>query len=173
MRALCFAVAVMAIQLCLSACGASAIDNAQVALVATSRAVVAADETVAPAYTERAQVALDVAERAVREGGLSSDQGWARYRSGMRELDAVESALRFARQALLAAQDALDAWRAADDGGRFSAAVPCVTASLRGLDEAMREIELAPPPEIGQAIELVASYGGTCRPREPTIEASS
>jgi hypothetical protein len=155
-----FAICLALLLSSLPACGASALEQAQTTISATATAVVVVDQETAEIYTAHAQAALDRAAT------------MAEYMDAMRPLDDVEGALRFARKSLLSAQAALDAWRETDNWHDFAAAIPCVTASLRHLAEALNDAGVEPPPEIGRAVALAEAFGGACT-EPPVLETTA
>ena len=82
---------------------------------------VAVDEEVTPHYALAHAAALE-----------SSDTR-AEYEDAMQTWNDVEDAARITRQALLSAQDALNAWEASATEASFRAALPALLGALRGL----------------------------------------
>lgn len=119
---------------------------AQTSLTTCAHALVAVDDVVAPAYATAHAEALEESE--TRE----------EYDAAMATWNGVEDAMRITRQALLSAQDALNAWRASATEATFKAALPALLGALRGLFDVLMVAEVEVPSELIRALELVAAF---------------
>lgn len=130
-------------------CACSPPEGAQTALTATARAVAELDAHMALIYEAAAHRALD--ESSTRE----------EYDRAMAPFNALEEALRGARFALLASQEALNVWR--DEGGSeasFAARLPALAGALRAVLDHLRDLDVEIPAALTDALGLVEALGG-------------
>lgn len=121
-------------------------DAMQVALTASSRALVSVDEVIAPAYEEAAHNALD------------SSNTREEYEAAMERWNSAEATLRASRVALLSAQDALDYWR--DESGTsatFFARLPPLIGTLRDIIRRLPLLGVNVPEEVTTALDLLVA----------------
>lgn len=131
-------------------CGGSGLRTARSAVEYTATAADAADAVVSDGYTDAARDALDKSE--------SLDE----YRAIMRPWDAAVAAVTALRGALLAAEDALDAWGA---GGqeRWIGMAACIWAALTDVYDTMAALGLPLPESLTEAINYVSRFvAGIC-----------
>lgn len=121
-------------------------EAAQASLSACAAALVAIDDVVAPAYAADHAEALE--ESSTREEYDSQMQAWNR----------IEDSMRITRQALLSAQDALDAWKASATEATFRASLPALVGALRGLLDLLMVARVDVPEELHEAISLVSAF---------------
>ncbi len=119
---------------------------AQTALTTCAHALVAVDDVVAPAY------ASDHA------GALEDSETQEEYDAAMQTWNSVEEGMRVTRQALLSAQDALNAWQASATEATFRASLPALLGALRGLLDLLMVARVDVPTELHEALGLVTAF---------------
>ncbi|UJR81502.1 hypothetical protein [Sandaracinus amylolyticus] len=94
---------------------------------------------------------------AAAEAAIERSTTLAEYRAAMSPHDALEQALRVSQSTILAADAALDAWRA---GGaeRWPQLAACVVVALADLRSALAAVGLPTPPELDAVITTARSF---------------
>lgn len=143
--------AIFALVLLTSACGLTPQETARTSIGVVATGVRAIDVASAQAYTERARAAL----------AASADL--AAYRAAMAPMDDLESALRVADEALLAAEAVVDSW-SAEAQQRWLGVAACVAEALNRIRLAVAATGVTVPSELEQALDMAQHFTGTCTP---------
>jgi hypothetical protein len=138
----------------LASCGLTPQQTAHVSLGVAASGVRAVDIVSAQAYTDRARTAL------------AASSSLTDYQTTMQPLDLLESSLRIADEALLAAEAAVNAW---DNGGasRWLALAACVAQALHEIERAINAAGVQLPSELVQALDVATTFVGTCQHVDP------
>ena len=137
-----------------SACGSSAVSDAQQMIRYSGYALRDVDTEVAPLYL------------AAHEAALAGSEDLNAYHVTMRPWAALEIALRTSYSAFLAADQALEATGEVPLLSR----VACLLGSLSTVAHALGDLELPVPQLLTQALGYAASYTGECT--EPPTPAA-
>lgn len=133
-------------------CGSTAIDSARRGVLLSADALAITDDHAAVAYTA-------AADSAMAESATLAD-----FRRLMQPYDALESALRVARAAILAAEAAIDTWEATGKPDPWIRAAACALGALKHVLAVLEQVGVEPPRALRDAIGAVASFsGGFCR----------
>lgn len=132
-----------------TACGASAAEEARGALGTAARALVIVDQTFADEY-ERARVEA-------RETSSTWDERDAK----VAKWETARDALRASRSSLLAAEAAIDAYES-DEAGDWLGQAVCVASSLSHLRAAFRDVGISVPPFVSRAEATLNGLSARC-----------
>lgn len=121
--------------------------GARETLAVSARALLVIDGATATRYT-------DAADRALRQASSLQD-----YQDRMGPWNGAETAIRGAKEALLLAENALDAWDQTGDGTSFKEAAALLAVSLANVADALREVGIAIPETLQTALDLAKAWG--------------
>lgn len=131
-----------------SGCAASAVDTARETLRVAAVAGAEADQ----------RLALRVDD--MRDKALRQSKTFSEYQGRMAHLAAAVDAVAVFRQALLAAEHALDAWDVAGEPNDFLAALGCLAAAVRDVAWTFMEAGISAPFSLSKAEAALKSAPG-------------
>jgi hypothetical protein len=130
-------------------------DAVRVSLTATAQGVAELDRSAARRYAEAADEA--------REAAPVGEEGWASYDVAMRPWELLRQSINTAFRALVALQEAANAWEQGSDGEWLSAA-GCMLALVATAVEAARALGIEIPAVLEDGLATASRYAPRCAP---------